>query len=157
MCMFLYVYVRINQCVFTQSMWCTNFTWYSCPGPVFASIISHSLQCSTWYRRSIWRGWTRKGSKWVVVESISSTSEVVLLLQLMLSICRSLERATSTNTLGKVSVFGSEQALEQRQQGCTCSYTYSGCGSSYTEWILLPLEARSRQKTLLQRRPSIVV
>lgn len=31
-------------------------TWYSCPGPVLARIISLPLQCSTWYRRPSWRG-----------------------------------------------------------------------------------------------------
>lgn len=85
---------------------CTNSTWYSCPGPVLASIISHLLQCSTWYKRSSWRGWTRKGSRLDDAVSISSTSELVLLLQLMLSICRSLERETSTNTLGKYPCMG---------------------------------------------------
>lgn len=77
-------------------------TWYSCPGPVLASMIIRPLWCSMWYSRSCSRGWTRTGCKLVVVVSISSTSELVLLLQLMLSIRRSLERATSTNTLGKL-------------------------------------------------------
>lgn len=32
-----------------------DLTWYSCPGPVLARIISLPLQCSTWYRRPGWR------------------------------------------------------------------------------------------------------
>lgn len=94
---------------------CVDMTWYSCPGPVLARIISLPLQCSTWYRRPSWRCWTCKGLRWDVATSTSKTSEVVLLLQLMLSICWSLERATSTNTLER------RQSFHLRLFGSRCN------------------------------------
>ncbi|TNN64299.1 Calmodulin-lysine N-methyltransferase [Liparis tanakae] len=48
-------------------------------------------------------------------------------------------------------------AWEQRQRGRYITYTYSGCVSSYTDVIPLPLEVSSTRKALLQRRPSRVV
>lgn len=38
-----------------KTKYCVDITWYSCPGPVLARIISLPLQCSTWYRRPSWR------------------------------------------------------------------------------------------------------
>lgn len=136
---------------------CVDMTWYSCPGPVLARIISLPLQCSTWYRRPSWRCWTCKGLRWDVATSTSKTSEVVLLLQLMLSICWSLERATSTNTLQRRQSFTFKVVWEQMQRRHHSSSAYSGRVSSYTEFISVSVLAKFRRKTLLQRRASRVV